>query len=246
MRVAGVGLTALAAAGRLRWQRAGGRAGGCREGAQVLCDVSRRVLGLHGVELDASGPLPPGPALLASNHVSWLDPFVVASLLPCVPVAKADVSCWPVVGSIARQMGVVFVGRGDARSGARGLRSAQAVLAADLPILNFPEGTTTDGRSVLPFRKGLFGIARREGIPVIPVALAYDPPELAWVGDDTFVPHWLRFASRRGARAFIRLGSPVRADAYASPLELAHAAQAEVARLLRSARCAGPAQRDPA
>jgi 1-acyl-sn-glycerol-3-phosphate acyltransferase len=244
-RVAGMGLATLAAAARLRLlrftsrfssERAASIRDGARERALVLRDASRRMLALHGIELDASGPLPLGPAILAANHVSWLDPLVVASLLPCVPISKGDVSAWPVVGGIARELGVVFVTRGNARSGMRVLRATQVALGHGLPVLNFPEGTTTRGESVLPFRKGVFGIARSAGVPVVPVALAYDPPELAWVGDDTFLPHWLKLASSRRARAFARLGAPIPAPEFGSALELARTARAEVARLLREVR----------
>jgi 1-acyl-sn-glycerol-3-phosphate acyltransferase len=231
-----MGIATVATAARLRRLRGTSTRDGARERALVLRDVSRRMLELHGIDLDASGPLPFGPAILAANHVSWLDPLVVASLLPCVPISKADVSSWPVVGGIARELGVVFVARGDARSGLRVLRATEAALANDLPVLNFPEGTTTPGDSVLPFRKGLFGVARNTGVPVVPIALAYDPPELAWVGDDGFLPHWLKLAGARHARAFVRVGSPIPTAAYGSALELARSAHAEVARLLRDCR----------
>ncbi len=235
-RVAGMGLATVATAARLRRLRGASRRDAARERALVLRDVSRRMLELHGIELDASGPLPLGRAILAANHVSWLDPLVVASLLPCVPISKADVSNWPVVGGIARELGVVFVSRGDARSGIRVLRATQEALANDLAVLNVPEGTTTFGSSVLPFRKGLFGVARSTGVPVVPIALAYDPPELAWVGDDAFLPHWLKVAGSRRARALVRLGRPIPASAHGSALELARSARAEVARLLRDDR----------
>jgi 1-acyl-sn-glycerol-3-phosphate acyltransferase len=114
----------------------------------------------------------------------------------------------------------------------RALRSAEAALAAGLPVLNFPEGTTTAGRSVLPFRPGVFGIARRSGVPVVPVALAYDPPELAWVGEDAFLPHWLALAASRRARAFIRWGTPIAVDIHGSAVDLARAARDETARLV--------------
>ncbi len=235
-RVAGMGVATIATAARLRPLRGASTRDAARERALVLRDASRRMLELHGIELDASGPLPLGRAVLAANHVSWLDPLVVASLLPCVPISKADVSAWPVVGGIARELGVVFVARGDARSGVRVLRATQEALANDLPVLNFPEGTTTPGSSVLPFRKGLFGLARSAGVPVVPIALAYDPPELAWVGDDAFLPHWLKLAGARRARAFVRVGAPIPAAAHGSALELARSTRAQVARLLREAR----------
>ena len=62
---------------------------------------------------------------------------------------------------------------------------------------------------MLPFRPGMFGVAVRARVPVVPVALAYDPPSLAWVGDATFLPHYLTLATRRGARAIVRLGTPL-------------------------------------
>lgn len=235
-RVAAMGLTTIATATRLRFLRAASVRDGARERALVLRDAARRMLELHGIELDACGPLPLGPAILAANHVSWLDPLVVASLLPCVPISKADVSAWPVVGGIASELGVVFVSRGDARSGMRVLRATQVALEHGLPVLNFPEATTTTGGSVLPFRKGVFGVARSAGVPVVPIALAYDPPELAWVGDDKFLPHWIKLAGTRRARAFVRVGVPIPASAYGSALELARSARAEVARLLLETR----------
>jgi 1-acyl-sn-glycerol-3-phosphate acyltransferase len=231
-RAAGVGLATLATAVRLRRLRGASIRDGARERAIVLRDVSRRMLELHGIELDARGPLPLGPAILAANHVSWLDPLVVASLLPCVPISKAEVSAWPLVGTIARELGVVFINRGDKRSGTRVLRQTRVAFGHGLPVLNFPEGTTTHGEAVLPFHKGLFGMARNAGVPVVPIALAYDPPELAWVGDDAFLPHWLQLAGARRARAFVRLGVPIPSGAHGSALELARAAHTEVARLL--------------
>ncbi|OFX22698.1 MAG: hypothetical protein A2V77_10825 [Anaeromyxobacter sp. RBG_16_69_14] len=232
-RAAGVGLATLTTAIRLKRLRGASIRDGARERAIVLRDVSRRMLELHGIELDAHGPLPLGPAILAANHVSWLDPLVVASLLPCVPISKADVAGWPVVGTIARELGVVFITRGDTNSGMRVLRQTRVAFGHGLPVLNFAEGTTTRGHTVLPFRKGLFGLARSAGVPIVPIALAYDPPELAWVGNDAFLPHWLQLAGARRARAFVRLGVPILPGAHGSALELARASRAEVVRLLR-------------
>jgi 1-acyl-sn-glycerol-3-phosphate acyltransferase len=232
-RAAGVGLAALGTAGRLARIRNIPYPDEARERVLVLRDVSRQMLELHGIDLDVTGPFPLGPAILTSNHVSWLDPLVVTSLLPCVPISKLDLSGWPVIGSIARDLGVIFVSRGDAVSGFQVLRRAEAVLACGIPVLNFPEGTTTPGASVLPFRKGLFGVARSAGVPIVPVAISYDPPELAWVGDDSFLPHWLQLAGSRRARAFVRFGPPITLPTSMKAGEMARAAHAEVSRLLR-------------
>lgn len=229
--MAALGLATLGTAGRLR--RLGRlSAETARERALLLRDAARRVLELHGVRVEAAGPLPLGPAMLVANHVSWLDPLVVAGLLPCAPVSKMEVARWPVVGAIARELGVVFVSRGDARAGAVALRAAGEALARGVNVLNFPEGTTTDGHEVLPFRAGMFGLAVRLGIPVVPLAIRYDPASLAWVADQTFLPHYLAFAARRRARVRVRLGTPVVPRPDERSTELARTTHAAVTRLL--------------
>jgi len=232
-RLAGLGLTTLETAGRVRALPSAASQEGARERALVLRDAARRVLDLHGIEVESQGPLPLGPVILAANHVSWLDPLVVASLLPCAPVSKLDVASWPVIGTIARELGVVFVCRSDPASGARALVTAAGTLAHGVSVLNFPEGTTTDGADVLPFRPGMFGVAVRARVPVVPVALAYDPPSLAWVGDATFLPHYLTLATRRAARAIVRLGTPLVPAPGARARELAQAIRSQVVDLLK-------------
>jgi 1-acyl-sn-glycerol-3-phosphate acyltransferase len=232
-RVAGLGAAALATAGALRRvpRDASGR-DGARERALVLRDASRRVLDLHGLAVEATGAIPLGPALLVSNHLSWLDPLVVSSLLPCVPVSKLDVASWPLLGNLARELGVVFVSRGDAGSGARALFAAGAALGQGLCVLNFPEGTTTRGETVLPFRTGMFGLARRAGVPVVPLTIRYEPASLAWVGDATFLPHYLAFAGRRSARAVVRIGAPVPVAPGRTARDVAQTTRDEVLRML--------------
>jgi 1-acyl-sn-glycerol-3-phosphate acyltransferase len=176
--------------------------------------------------------------LLASNHVSWLDPLVVATAVPCVPISKADVAAWPVVGRLASGMGVIFLSRGDTRSGARVIREADGAFRQGLPVLNFPEGTTTDGSTVKTFRRGLFGIAGRAGVPVVPVAIAYEPRGLAWVGDQAFFPHWLALAASAGGRAFLRFGRALSAPEAEPPEALAGVARARILDMLGGPRVA--------
>lgn len=234
-RIARTGALAVAAAGKARRLDADDGARLRRERALLLRDVFRRVAALHGIEIRGEGALPLGPALLASNHVSYLDPIAVGSLVACVPVSKVDVSRWPVIGGFARDLGVLFVDRGSGHSGMRVLKDAARTLAGGVSVLNFPEGTTTTGDRVLRFREGLFAIARSAGVPVVPVALAYDPPELAWVGDETFVPHYLRLAGSARARARVRFGAPLAPGRYASEAALAAAARTAVESLLGGA-----------
>ena len=232
-RIASVGATAFATAGRLRKLRDTPE-GEARTRARALAlrDAAREVLAVHGIHTAASGAPVPLQAVLVSNHVSWLDPLVVAAHVPCVPVSKADVSGWPLVGSLARDLGVVFVSRGDAGSGASALRAVRAALDAGSCVLNFPEGTTSEGEGVLPFRPGLFGLALRAGAPIVPVAIRYQPRSLAWTGDASFLPHYLALAATREARVAVRFGEALRAGPGASAREVADLARARVAALL--------------
>jgi 1-acyl-sn-glycerol-3-phosphate acyltransferase len=212
--------------------RSGHRA---QDRAGVLQDGCRAVLRHHGIEVEQDGAPPPGAVLLACNHVSWLDPIVVASFMPCAPISKLEVRGWPVVGPLAGRLGVIFHDRRSVRSGWRVLRQAEQALLGRVALLNFPEGTTSDGGGVLRFRKGIFGLAQRLGVPVVPVAVRYAPAGLAWTGDDAFVPHYLRLAARGRSRVRLRFGEPMRADRNAGAAGLAEAVRQRVAMLLEAA-----------
>jgi 1-acyl-sn-glycerol-3-phosphate acyltransferase len=232
-RLAFTGATAARLAARARTIRRGG--GRDRDRASALRDGCRAVLRHHGIEVELDGLPPAGPVLLACNHVSWLDPIVVAAFAPCAPISKLDVRGWPVVGALAGRLGVIFHERGSTGSGLKVLRQAEQALRNRVALLNFPEGTTTDGAGVLRFHKGLFGLARRLGVPVVPVAIRYAPADLAWTGDATFVPHYLRLAARGRSSVRLRFGDSLRSDQHTSAAGLAAAARDRVAGLLEAA-----------
>lgn len=198
------------------------RAWGARETARKLCET-------HRIETRVEGAPVRGAAIYVANHVSYVDPLVLGAIVPCIGIAKAEVATWPLVGPRLRDLGVVFVRRGDAWSGARALRAAIDALHAGASVLNFPEGTTTRGDDVLPFRRGIFGIARWAAVPIVPVRIDYDDPRMAWVGDETLLPHYAMMASRSRVVARVRFGAPLRI--MGTPSELAAEARAEIARV---------------
>jgi 1-acyl-sn-glycerol-3-phosphate acyltransferase len=206
-----------------------------QERARVLRDGCQAVLADHGIEADVVGRPPAGPALLACNHVSWLDPIVVAAHALCSPISKLDVRGWPLVGALASQLGVIFYERGNRSSGLGVLRQAEQVLGHRVSLLNFPEGTTTAGIGVLRFHRGLFGLALQLGVPVVPVAVSYQPADLAWTGDATFVPHYLRLAARGRSSVRLRFGDPMSPGDYSTAVHLAEAARSRVRTLLDAA-----------
>jgi 1-acyl-sn-glycerol-3-phosphate acyltransferase len=186
----------------------------------------------HGFDVRCRGRLPGGPVVIVANHLSWVDPLALASLGPCVPIAKGEIASWPFVGEAVSQLGVAFVRRGDAHSGARALRVALRALEGGISVIGFPEGTTS-ARELLPFRRGMFGLAQIAGVPIVPAAIWYADPRVAWIGDDWFVPHYFRTVARPRTAVHIQLGRAIAPTLALRPEDLAHQTRARIAELLR-------------
>jgi 1-acyl-sn-glycerol-3-phosphate acyltransferase len=179
------------------------------ETARELSWVAENLCALHGVRIALRGELAREPSVIVANHISYFDPLVISSLMPCAAIAKREVAGWPVIGELLKRMGVMWIARGDAASGARVLFEAQRALEQGVSVLVFPEGTTTDGQGVLPMKRGSFGLAKLAGVPVVPVALSYERREAAWTGDDAFLPHYLRSMGEACTRVSVRVLDPV-------------------------------------
>ena len=202
--------------------------------ARAAQRLALRMLEIVGVQLTVRGSIPSGPVVLVSNHLGWLDPVVLGALLPLAAIAKSELSRWPFLGRVAAHVGTLFLHRGSPHHGAVVLRASLRRLVSGVPVLNFPEGTTTDGSgALLPFRRGIFGIARRSGVPVVPVALRVFPEDTAWVGGAPFLPHYWRTTSRSSVRAVVRFGEPRDARSAPSAQACAAVVRARVAALLR-------------
>jgi len=234
-RVARTGVCALDGAGRIRLLRRQGTFDAPVQ-ARLLQRLAQEVLEVHRVCVDVSGAVPDRPVLLVANHVSWLDPLVIMASAACLPVAKSEVACWPLVGPIAAAGGVQFVERGSALSGARLVRTVVRALCSGASILNFPEGTTTQGGSLLPFKPGTFRAARAAGVPVVPVVIAYGRDDLAWTGDASFLPHYLALLASESCPVRLQFGEPLRPTPSMSDLELCRRAHLAVAAGLREVR----------
>jgi len=179
--------------------------------AERATRTARTILRVHGVDVRTSGPVPEGPFIVASNHVSYLDPLLVSAVVPCISIAKGETAAWPLVGPGLRALGVVFVRRGDPYSGARALRHAWRAVKGGVSVLNFPEGTTSDGRSVGPFRRGVFGLAALSETRILPVRIAFDDERVPWFGGSTFAPHYWKLSGVERVTAHVRIGRVVEA-----------------------------------
>ena len=161
----------------------------------------RMVCRILGVRVNVLGSPPTeGPVLLASNHVSWLDIVILSAVAPLSFIAKREVNGWPFFGSLARLQRTVFVDRTRRHATGSSRNEMQDRLKAGDILVLFPEGTSSDGHVVLPFKSSFFGAAEYEGVLVQPISIAYSGyrnlpmnrrsrPSYAWYGDMDLAPH---------------------------------------------------------
>jgi 1-acyl-sn-glycerol-3-phosphate acyltransferase len=134
---------------------------------------SRQLLDILAVRLETGETDAPAGCLMVSNHVSWLDIFVIDALRPAAFVAKAEIRAWPLIGWLAGRNDTLFVDRGRRLQVGRVNEEIAARLLAGRDVAVFPEGRTTDGMRLLGFRAGLLQPAVATGRPILPLALSY-------------------------------------------------------------------------
>lgn len=134
--------------------------------------TARLVIFSLGIPVRISGR-PPTHGLIVSNHLSHFDTAVYASIVSCSMVAKAEVARWPVFGMMARASGALFVDRSSRSSAVLVTQQVAERLNGALPVLFFPEGTSTDGSEVLRFHSRLFTPAVEAGIQVTGATIRY-------------------------------------------------------------------------
>ncbi len=184
------------------------------ECARWLHQTCLRGICAIGVELSVEGN-PPAHGLIVSNHVSYLDIAVYSAAVPCVFVSKAEVEEWPVIGRYARWAGTVFVRRHDRSDAARANVSVGDSLHNGVPVVLFPEGTTTDGQRVLRFHSTMLQPAIDAAAPITPCAIRYElsdgdaAHEVCWWGDMTLAPHLWNLLGKKLIHAKVVFGERV-------------------------------------
>lgn len=135
---------------------------------------SIKLLNIFGIELNATNPqiLPKRSFLLCSNHISWMDIHAINALIPIRFVAKSEVEKWPVFGWMAKQLGTVFIKRDSSRHAHLVVGELAKTLKSE-SVCIFPEGTSTNGESLRPFKPNLFESAVMAGVPVYSLAIRY-------------------------------------------------------------------------
>lgn len=173
-----------------------------------------------GLKVDLEGCLPRPGSLVVANHQGYVDILALGSLFPCIFVARHDIRGWPLFGQLAASGATIFLNRENKRAGFRGVGLVREALSVGATVIAFPEGTSTDGTGLLPFRTGVFQAAVDAGVAVVPAGIRYlslDGKPLdagshklvGWFRDEPFFPHLLRLGSHREVRVAVQLGAPL-------------------------------------
>jgi len=181
--------------------------------AEWLHRFCARAVRKMGIAIRAAGKYP-DRGVVISNHLGYLDIVVFAALHRCVFVSKAEIRTWPLLGWMTTMSGTVYVDRGRGGSAMRASAGMNAAAEAGLPVVFFPEGTTSKGDTVLKFHSGLLAQAMQSGQPIWAAHIRYrltqdNAPGLTlaevsyW--DDTPLPkHIFRLLAIRGIEVEVR------------------------------------------
>ena len=176
---------------------------------------SVQLLAHLGIRLRIVGQPPvAGPVLLVANHISWLDIPVMHAARHCRFVSKSDVQGWPLIGTLATAAGTLYIERSSRRDALRVVRTMQDALARGEVLAVFPEGTTGDGRTMLPFHANLIQAAVAAQAPVQPVGLRFADHATgatsfapSYIGDETLIGSIWRTLTAPPIEAVVHYGT---------------------------------------
>jgi lyso-ornithine lipid O-acyltransferase len=159
---------------------------------------------IMNIKISVEGDFGKTPCLVVANHVSWLDIPVLGAIWPIYFVAKKEVGTWPVFSILAKLQNTIFVDRGRRQSTLGSRNEIRARIQQGDTVVLFPEGTSNNGREVLPFKSTFFSVVEKTNLPAIPITLIYQTqrglpitrrqrPSVARVGDTEMLPHLWKF-----------------------------------------------------
>jgi len=196
----------------------------------ILPTWSGGILRIMAVRLTVDGAIPAEPFILVSNHLSYIDILLYLKTIECCLIAKSDVRSWPVIGTLAHQAGTVFIDRQTAHDVIRVDAIMTSLYQAGESIVFFPEGTSSRGATILPFRSALLSFPAKNDIPVHFASVSYITESrdvaashsVCWWGDMTFVDHFLNMLTLPRIDAALKFGpeSVTNSDRKALALEL--------------------------
>ena len=165
-----------------------------------------------GVKITVNGKIPSEKCILMANHRTYYDAVAVLKDVLAFPIGKIEVQSWPLIGYIASITGVLFVNRSNKESRSRTIDEMKKKLHQGYSIFNTPEGTTHDEPTTIFFHPGTFTAAAKLKVPVVPIAIEYKLKEDAWIGDDTFIRHFIQCFGKWNTEIQITYFEPIFSD----------------------------------
>jgi 1-acyl-sn-glycerol-3-phosphate acyltransferase len=213
---------------------------------------ARACLRILGLKIDVhrlSGDLQATRRLLVSNHQSYLDTVVIASVFPTLFVAKTEVSRWPLFGWLSKLGGTIFVNREDARSGVRCAYRVSRALRDGVNVHVFPEATTGDGSTVLPFNGLFFASAVRSQASALPLTIKFQSVNgrpmdretldlVCWYGEMDFARHFWKLLNIESVEVSLMINEPIKPARAQRAKVLAQAAHESIFRNFTNADAA--------
>lgn len=171
------------------------------------------------------------PLLLISNHFSYLDVFVLGSLVGQRFTPKSDVASWPIIGFFCKITGCIFIDRRPSRT-KENMHKLEDAIKQSSVISLFPEGTTNDGTALLPFKSSYFSIAENHDVAIQPVSISYthlngEPVTLrnrhiiGWYGDMEFFPHFIEYLKQPSLYVNVIFHAPLNGKNFSTRKEMA-------------------------
>lgn len=213
----------------------------------ILQRNSRVCLAVLGITYTVEGDRHwrPGQAyLVVSNHLSYVDMLLLAAYKEVCFISTVEVRNTPFLGQLAQASGALFVERRSRENIREEINSIERILKGGTSISLFPEGTSTNGSSVLDFKRPLFAPAQRAGVPVLPVVI--QPEEIdgqpfnastrdhyCWYGDMDFTPHFFAMAGLRGLKLSLKILPEIPASEAVARDQLADQARDAIAQVYR-------------
>lgn len=177
---------------------------------KVLQQWSATTLFLMGIRIEWKNKYDfPTPSILMANHRSYIDPLIVFSVYPAVIIAKKELGSWPIIGSGLRLLNCLLVDRKNVKNMIETIHKTEQAVNKIGRLVVFPEGTTTAGPLTKNFKAGTFHVAAKNQFPIIPLAMDFKDPKLAWVGNDYFVFHFITKMGKPINRVKVCIGNPL-------------------------------------
>jgi lyso-ornithine lipid O-acyltransferase len=187
-------------------------------GTMVWARIMCRILGIRVVRMgDISGE---NGTFSVCNHISYVDIIVIAAIRPAVFVARHDMKSWPLLGWLASLAGTVYLNRksGEALLGV--MTALEEIIAHGINVVIFPEGTTSDGKTVKKFKSSLFDLPARRNLAIQPISIRYtgidetmagqiSRDSIAWYGDMTLLPHLWTILGLNSIQVSVCIGRPL-------------------------------------